>query len=440
MEIRETEVTTVRRAGRDDRDAGFTMIELTVSLGILAIVAASMAGVFWSALRTADVSSNRTDAAAVASREIEAMRAVPYDTVGFYADQTGYRSTFESRTTVTLGTTSPSGAAGTPRVQPQRPDPSAAAGFAPDPDADNAQPVVQGGVTFTIRRDVTWTSASDATRSYSNAYKRLTVQVTWSDRTGPHTVRQDSVLYPGGLGQRPDATTTTTTTTVAVVAPGAADLTSAAELEDPAGRTQIGLTWTAPTSGAAVTSYSIKYSSSPLFPSGNFTIVSGIASTARSYTVTSLTPDTTYFFTVLAYSGSLYSTSNMRAAKTREIPTVTCTVGTLGVAGSTTLSTTGTRLGTNSKMTENLTLTLTTAGTCPATYQVRAVGPSGLTDAGSPYSLTLSLGTLRGTVPSLNQKGWAIGTHTFTVWDVTANVATASVKTFKVCASSAASC
>ncbi|MFM7224994.1 MAG: type II secretion system protein, partial [Actinomycetota bacterium] len=31
----------MRRAGRDDRDAGFTMIELTVSLGLLAIVAAS---------------------------------------------------------------------------------------------------------------------------------------------------------------------------------------------------------------------------------------------------------------------------------------------------------------------------------------------------------------------------------------------------------------
>ncbi|MFM8236428.1 MAG: fibronectin type III domain-containing protein [Actinomycetota bacterium] len=430
----------MRRAGRDDRDAGFTMIELTVSLGLLAIVAASLSGVFWGSLRSADVSSNRTDAAAVASREIEAMRAIPYNTVGFYADQTGYRSTFESRSTVNLGTTSPSGASGSPRVQPQRPDPAAATGFAPDPDPANAEPVVQGGVTLSIRRDVTWTSAADPARTYTNAYKRLTVQVSWTDRTGAHTVRQDSILYPGGLGQRSEATTTTTTTTLAPTAPNAADLTSAGELEDPAGRTQIGLTWTAPNGGAAVTSYSIKYSTSSSFPSGNITVVSGLAPTARSYTVTSLTPDTTYWFAVIAYAGSLSSTSNSRSAKTREIPTSACTVGTLGVTGATSLSTTGTRLAANSKMTENLTLTLTTAGPCTSAYSVRAVGPSNLADPGSPYTLTLSAGTLQGSVLALNQKGWAIGTHTFTVWNVTTNTSTGVVKTFKVCARTAATC
>ena len=47
---------------------------------------------------------------------------------------------------------------------------------------------------------------------------------------------------------------------------------------------------------------------------------------------------------------------------------------------------------------------------------------------------------LRGTVLSNNQKGWGVGLHTFTVWNVTTNTATAAVKTFKVCASSAASC
>ena len=37
-------------------------------------------------------------------------------------------------------------------------------------------------------------------------------------------------------------------------------------------------------------------------------------------------------------------------------------------------------------------------------------------------------------------KNWAIGTHTFTVWDTTTNAATTAVKTFKICANGVASC
>ena len=95
-----------------------------MSLAILAMIMAPLAGVFWSSMRTAGVASHRTDGASIASREIEAMRAVPYAQVGFYSDQPGYTATFEGFTTVLLGSTSPSSGTLIPQVQPLTPDAS----------------------------------------------------------------------------------------------------------------------------------------------------------------------------------------------------------------------------------------------------------------------------------------------------------------------------
>src|SRR4051812_17284833 len=108
---------------RETGDAGFTIIEMCVAMTILAIVAAGMSGVFWSAIRAAATASHRTDAAAIASREIESIRAVPYSQIGMYGDQTGYASTFEAYSTVTLASSTPAGTI--PQIQPQRPDASA---------------------------------------------------------------------------------------------------------------------------------------------------------------------------------------------------------------------------------------------------------------------------------------------------------------------------
>src|SRR4029077_15532296 len=104
----------------------------------------SMAGVFWTATRTAGVANHRTDGSSIASREIEGMRAVPYGQVGFYSDQPGFVPTFEGLTSVSLGSTSPARGLSVPLIQPETPDPSAAAGYAPDPDPTNAVAIVQG--------------------------------------------------------------------------------------------------------------------------------------------------------------------------------------------------------------------------------------------------------------------------------------------------------
>src|SRR5207244_5807666 len=126
----------------------------------------------------------------------------------------------------------------------------------------NASPVSQGGVNYSVARHIVWVSAHDASTTYASAYKRLTVVVSWSDQAGAHQVRQDSLLYPGGLGQYQGSTTTASTTTTAVLFPSAPTLNAITALADPAGETQIHLTWTQPATGAAVTSYSIEYSTS----------------------------------------------------------------------------------------------------------------------------------------------------------------------------------
>ena len=88
-----------RGTGKSGGEEGFTIVEVVISIAVLAMVSAPLAGAFWAAIRTAGVAGHRTDGSSIASREIEGMRAVPYPQVGFYADETGYASSFEGFTT-----------------------------------------------------------------------------------------------------------------------------------------------------------------------------------------------------------------------------------------------------------------------------------------------------------------------------------------------------
>jgi prepilin-type N-terminal cleavage/methylation domain-containing protein len=415
---------TQRERSVDDREAGFTIVELVVALAVLAVVLAPLARVYWSAIRTAGAASHRTDGSSIASREIEGMHAVPYDLVGFYADQPGFSSTFEGDTTVSLGSTSPTSGPLVPQIEPQ------------------TDGITQGGVDYSVRRYVVWVDTRDASTTYASAYKRLTVTVSWSDQTGAHTAREDSLLYPGGLGkyQAPMGGSTTSTPTTTVLAPGSPTLNAITGLADPAGQTQIALTWSPPAAGAAVTSYAVEYSTSAGFPAGNFSVVGGLAPSITTYTVTSLGADTTYYFEVIAYAGANSAVSNVQSFATLPATAPACKLGQLNVTGATSLSTTGTILQTNGKMSENLSLAWTTTGNCSDSYAVKAVDPSNASDPGSPYALIGGSGTYSQTVASAGSKSWGIGLHTFTVWNVSTNSATNVVKTFKVCVHGSASC
>jgi prepilin-type N-terminal cleavage/methylation domain-containing protein len=434
-------------ARRNSEESGFTMVELVVSMALLAIVAAPLAGVFWSAIRTAGSAAHRTDGASVASREIEALRAVPYSQVGFYNDQTGYAATtLDGLTTVSLGAASPTPGPGvvSPQMQPQTPDPNAAAGYAPDPDPTNANSIMLGNVRYDVWRYIGWSDAKDPSNTYVQAYKKLTVVVKWKDQAGSHTVRQDSLLYPGGLGAYGGAGPIVTTTTVPVVfapsTPVLADISAQPPAGNPVNQTQATLNWTQPPGGGVVTSYTIEYSPDPSFPAGNFGVYGPLASNQTTFTVPSLDTDRTYYFEIIASSGPMTATSASKAFHTDPLPGPTCTLGGLNVAGATSLSTTGTILRSNGRMSENLTLSWTTSGPCTDTYEVHGTDPSGGVDPGSPYSLGGSAGAYSGTVASSNQRNWGVGLHTFNVWDVTTGSATPVVKTFKVCVNGVPTC
>jgi prepilin-type N-terminal cleavage/methylation domain-containing protein len=421
-------------------ESGFTIVELVISLAILAVVAAPLAGVFWSAIRTAGSAAHRTDGSSIASREIEGLRAVPYGQVGFYDDQPRDVTTFEGLTTVSLGATSPSSGA-VPLMQPETPDPSAAVGFAPDPNPANVSPIIQGGVKYSVTRNVVWVDAKDSTTTYAQAYKRLTVIVVWSDQAGHHVVRQDSVLYPGGLGtyQGAKGGPASTTTTAPAFPPSAPNVASISPLPSPADQSQVALSWTQPVSPSPVTSYSVEYSTSPAFPVGNFAIVGGLAPSITSYTVTGLTPSTTYYFKIVAYAGTQSATSSRQSISTAAAGPV-CTLGGLNVTGTTSLSTTGTILQNNGKMSENLTLSWSTTGSCSDTYEVKAVDSTNTDDPSSPYVLGGSSGAYSAIVASFGSKSWAVGLHTFAIWDVSTNSSTSVVKTFTVCVNGSSSC
>jgi hypothetical protein len=416
-------------------------------MGLLAAISASMAGIFYAAIRTAGIASHRTDAAAIASREIESMRAVSYASVGFYQDQTSYPGDSSQLWTdpadgqpysvVTLGASTPAGAPS--QIQPITPDPSASSTFNPDPNPANANPIVQGGVSFTVKRYVLWASTKDASTNYSLAYKRLTVIVSWRDQVGLHQVRQDSLLYPGGQGQYqgPQGVATSTTSTTSPIAPPAPTLNA---IPVPTVQGQLVLTWTPGTGGAAVTSQTIEYTTDSTF--STFTPINNQSPSETTFTLTGLAASTTYYIKVVAYTGTNGVASVVQSQATLS-PPAPCTLGPLTVTGGTKLSTTGTVLTTGNKMSENLLLTWSTNGAaspCSDAFQVRAFNPTLVEDPGSPYVLTNNSGSYTGTVFSSGQKGWSTGLHTFKVYDLTTASYTTVVKTFSVCVKGKTSC
>src|SRR5947209_3000828 len=102
-------------------------------------------------------------------------------------------------------------------------DSSQLAGAITYADADgHTYPYVSGGLTgptgtqtisgtvLTIKRAIVWVGVGPDT----HAYKRAIAIASWKDTSGTHAVRQDSEVYPGGLGPASGSPTSTTSTTL----------------------------------------------------------------------------------------------------------------------------------------------------------------------------------------------------------------------------------
>ncbi len=395
------------------------MVEMVVALSLLAVAMVAISGVFFAGLKAASASATRTSAVALATRETEAIRAVPYARMGFYDDQSGRVATFEGMETVSLGATPPIGV--TPRLVPTATE-------------------AVGPVTYSIRRHIVSVAAMDASATYAKAYKKTVVILTWTDGSGPHTLRQDSIVYPGGLG--PHGGSTTTTAAPAAVAPTAPSNTTVVVPPDPAGRSQLDVTWSPPVGGGAVTHHIVQWSTSSSFSSSVSSSPEQPA-TATTYQVTGLASGTSYHLRVIAYAGSARPSPPSGTASGTTLPAPgpePCSVTSLTVTGTGNdadqgLSTKTYLQNGNDRLLESLNLVVTQAGACDGSFSVRSVlTSSGAADPSSPYALTGGgSSTDNGIIPASNT-AWSAGVHTLTVLRAGVPVVPAVEKTFLFCA------
>jgi type IV pilus assembly protein PilV len=363
-------------APRSEReDQGFTIIEVMVSLLVIAVGLVGISSVFMTSLKASNTTAHRIDATALAVRDIEAMRAIPYAELGFSASSPGYSSTFVDASntydTVTV----------------------AYSQLLPAP-AD----VVYRGQNFTMSRAIYW---ADRGRQPGNVYKMTTVQVTWSDHAGPHFVRQDAILYPSGLG----VAGSTTTTTLAAGIPNKPDLVSTVSATAPS--SAVDLSWTAGAQPPAVSSFKIQYSTNNFSSATDVATVSGSVST---YKVSGLAGNTVYQFRVGALNGSQGPTwSNVQTERTAQgTSTGPCSLLSEKITPASIA-----RDATTHNLVSSPAVAVTTSGNC--TSMSLRYSPSGGGTTVTP--LTPSAGNTQWSANVTAALSWDLGNHVVAVWD-----------------------
>lgn len=294
------------------------MVEMMVALLVLTVGIFSTAGAFMVSLKVQATSNGRARGAHIASEELESMAAIPYAQLGFASSQTNYRATFEGSDTVVVASpgTAPTGT------------------------------TTQSGQAYSIRRDITWATVESNTQ----AYKRLIVQVSWTDTVGSHNVRLDGAMYPNGsaaISASASASASPTPT------PPGAPTGFSATVSTINPSTQLDLVWTA--GSPAPTYWEVNYSSN-----GGSTW--NVATTNQpggttTYALTALSPSTAYDLRVRGVSGTLTSSWATASATTQSAPS-TCSV-TSAVVSPTTVDRKG-----NGRLKADLTVTVNTTGSC----------------------------------------------------------------------------
>jgi|GEM_PF-3844525 len=413
-----------RRASDWRAEHGFTLIEVTIALGLLGIALVPVTGMVLSGLKAATTANHISDAMGVATGALSQAQAVPYGQIGFYANQTGYVASYGGQPTVTLGSTVPPNV--TPPLSPV-----------------STQTV--GNTSFTVDLYITWANAAGPTTNYPEAYKLVTAVVSWATPLGGTTTyTEHTIVYPGGLGSYAGPAAGTGGGN-AGGAPQSATITSATVPAAPAGQGEIDVTWSTPSQpGYYVVEWSTQAGNLPAAdatndPPNNGTVQASPhqPATATSYAVQGLTPGTTYWIEVLSYStdGTQWASSNEMSATTLSSSSG-CQLVSFTVSGATSGNTSKTYLNNNGTMSENLNLVLSAAGSCSGTtYTVAPAPGSSATDPGSPYTLTAVSSTQwTATVLSSGQAGWVTGEHSFELYAGGTQLSPPVAQSFLVCA------
>ena len=322
------------------------MVEMMVALMVLTVGIFATAGAFMVSLKVQATSNGRARATHVATEELESMAAIPYGDLGFETGQTGYRATFEASDTVVVA----------------------------DPGTAPTGTTTVEGQDYSVRRDITWAASGSTTQ----AFKRLIVQISWTDQVGSHSVRADGAMYPNGSEGVTATASSSPTSSPTPSAPG--DPTGlSATAPVPTISTQLDLAWT--TGSPAPTFWEVNYSS-------NGGATWNVATTTQpgattTYALTGLSPSTTYDVRVRGVSDALTS-GWATATGTTNAASTACTVPSVVVS-----PTTVDRKG-NGKLKADLLVTANTSGTCTGLKVKYPPSPLlAMTGAGSTFTHTL---------------------------------------------------
>jgi Tfp pilus assembly protein PilV len=380
----------VRTNGVADRhapphgDAGFTIVELCAALTVIAVGVVGVIGVMTSSFGLAGSASARSKAVSVATREVEAFRSRAYaDLVaGSYSDR---------------------------------------------------QDTV-GGRSYRIQTAVTWADESAASvpvaTSATADYKRATVEVSWTDNAGGHSVHQNTMIYPGGLGAQ-DVGGSVNVTPPPSGNPLAPSALIATVPTDVSGTTGVDLVWTPPAnSSPSPVSYVVQYSTDASFATYH-ELTNTVPASTTVLRVTDLAASTTYHFRVAskAANGNLSSSwATTYNVQTLASIALTCSIGAATV----------TPPAAKKKNANNLSLdphvSVSVMGSCTTTTLRLVYAPK----PGVSRTVTLTgSGVRAGDVDGKNDN-WTVGQHEIVLYDQTDAVR--ARMSLVVCDKTAATC
>jgi hypothetical protein len=458
-----------------------TLLEVAIALGILSIVLLPLANVFYGGERASANNREFGDAIAIANGQLAQASGVTYENLGFYENQNAAWGTppltipgFNGHPAVDLGASPPSGVS--PQVQPtSQPQQVGTVVYT----ATNYVVWVNGSGSNTcaykqIYSVVSWkeggraVSVTQSVLAYPGGLGRysgsqcLNFIVTTTGHSTTATVASGG--FPGvQVGMAVSGPNIVAGTTVLSVSGNSLTLSQGASgggtqtlffgsaplgtnatpdnvvnlAATAAGQSSVNLTWSAPVDipGSFVAVWApdpggqgnlatpdTTGTSSAWAPTGS-TTGQAVLGTATSSTVTGLSPNTAYWFEIVAFSanGNQWAISQTWVtATTANNPAMGCTLGALTISQAGQLAGTATVATSNGHLIQPITMTVTYAGTCTTASDaltVKVASPG--TDPGAPYTLTW--GTIQYTYNSPTglcpSAAFITGTHTYTVYD-----------------------